>query len=248
MMVAKRPRDENPSEQHFTPRWCVDSLLAHPMARRAFMAASRPTALWLDVGAGGLALSTTLIAWHLHEGRTPPRWLLVEPCLHELAQRKLDQWRPSDRDKALLAALPWVTAADTPRVPEELRRVALTPRALETAALVISNPPFSLAAAFVLAAAEACPSAQIWIHQRVGWIDEARVPLFLELGPPDVYVLPERVAYETVDGVSQDKFPGLSAWYHWRPSFRKNKAARQTSGARMFVLERPEQTQQLTLL
>lgn len=181
-------------EAHYTPAWVVDALLEDPACPLPLV----PGGHWVDAGAGDGALHRA-VSRHMAN----LRWTLVEPY----AQPRTGH--PATR----IVRNIWVRENGSPVVPD-----ALVPL-VEDANVVISNPPFSLAVRFVLAARAACPDATIVLLQRLGWLDEAREGFF-RAHIPDVYVLPRRVAFLRPTGGEQPKMAGLCAWFVWEPEGR----------------------------
>lgn len=67
---------------------------------------------------------------------------------------------------------------------------------------VVTNPPFYLCEEFIRRSAFLFPDADLAFLVRLGFLASAkRVPLWRELGAPDVYVLPNRPSF-TADGAT----------------------------------------------
>jgi hypothetical protein len=82
---------------------------------------------------------------------------------------------------------------------------------------VITNPPFSLAEAFIRKARRECPKADLVFLLRLGFLASfERVALWKDLGEPDLRILPNRPSYT---GGGTDKYD--YAWYVWPPEKRR---------------------------
>jgi hypothetical protein len=84
--------------------------------------------------------------------------------------------------------------------------------------VVIGNPPYSLAEAFVRRSRSLWPGAQVMFLLRLGFLASAeRASLWADAGHPDVYVLPDRPSF-TGDG----RTDGADyAWYVWGSETRR---------------------------
>ena len=81
---------------------------------------------------------------------------------------------------------------------------------------VITNPPFSLAEAFIRKARRECPKADLVFLLRLGFLASVeRVALWKDLGEPDLFILPNRPSYT---GSGTDKYD--YAWYVFPPNSR----------------------------
>lgn len=80
--------------------------------------------------------------------------------------------------------------------------------------VVIGNPPYKHAEAFIRRACEVAPDAEVVFLLRLNFLASIeRVPLWRDCGMPDVFVLPNRPSF-TGDGKSD----GCEyAWFAWGP-------------------------------
>ena len=76
---------------------------------------------------------------------------------------------------------------------------------------VITNPPYSLAEEFIRACRDAYPCADLVFLLRIAFLASAgRLPLWQDLGTPDLYVLPNRPSF-TGSGTDSADY----AWFRW---------------------------------
>ena len=77
---------------------------------------------------------------------------------------------------------------------------------------VVTNPPYSLAEKFIRHARKLCPHADLVFLLRLAFLASAkRLPLWQDVGIPDVYVLPNRPSF-TGGGTDSADY----AWFVWR--------------------------------
>ena len=82
--------------------------------------------------------------------------------------------------------------------------------------LVITNPPFSLADQFILQSRRLCPVAELVFLLRLGFLSSKdRMPLWKEVGEPDLWILPNRPSYKTSKPGRLDTDKYDYAWFIW---------------------------------
>jgi hypothetical protein len=194
MSSTNRGSERSPADFYPTPGWCVERLLEHPAFRREVRMedwSRRP--LWLEPGAGEGAI---ILAVNQALLGGAPLWTAVDirpevkPSLDRLCEAAL--LRDIVRDG--LPAGPWD--------------------------LVIGNPPFREAQAFIEKSLMVCDSVVFLL--RLAYLSSGKRAPFMRANPPDVYVLPDRPSFNGVGVDSADY-----GWFHWHG---------QTEG-RLFVLE-----------
>jgi len=76
---------------------------------------------------------------------------------------------------------------------------------------VVTNPPFSLAEEFIRHSRSCFPSAELVFLLRLAFLaSAARLPLWCDVGTPDVWVLPNRPSF-TGKGTDSADY----GWFHW---------------------------------
>jgi hypothetical protein len=167
-----------------TPAWCVTRLLQH---------VELPGGTWLEPSAGDGAIIRAV-----RSVRDDVAWRAVEirPEAASLILRALD-FDQNDRHNVL--------TDDFLRV-EFATAIGGAP-AFDVA---IGNPPFSLAAPFVLQALKSAEHVVMLLRLNFLGSSNDRRHLFDEAGVPDVYVLPERPSF-TGEGTDACEY----AWMRW---------------------------------
>lgn len=191
------PKSCGCQEDFFTPAWCVDRLL-----EASGLLAYMPPALgpWIDPCCGAGAIPRAVNAYHENENLVPPGWLMQDiraDCVDRAANIQGATLRHGD----FLTEERW-----------DWNEIAG----------LITNPPFSLATAFVKRALERCNGPIAFLLQ-LGWLaSQGRAPMLIA-EPPDVYILPNRPSF-TADGHtdSRDYFWGVWGRRSTRP--RRNGA------------------------
>ena len=81
----------------------------------------------------------------------------------------------------------------------------------------ITNPPYCLAEEFIRHSRKLCPAADLAFLLRVAFLASAsRLPLWRDVGTPDLYVLPNRPSF-TGHGTDSADY----AWFIWPPEKRE---------------------------
>lgn len=82
-------------------------------------------------------------------------------------------------------------------------------------ALVITNPPFKLAAEFIAHSRRLFPNSEIMMLLRLPFLEgQVRRALFRDVGMPDVFVLPNRPSF--IGGTTDNTAYG---WFRWYPEY-----------------------------
>jgi hypothetical protein len=86
----------------------------------------------------------------------------------------------------------------------------------DNSSAVITNPPYSLAEAFIRTSRECHPNADVAMLLRLGFLgSEKRAPLYREIGAPDLFTFSNRPSYIGSGNDSSDY-----AWFIWPPKPR----------------------------
>jgi hypothetical protein len=136
--------------------------------------------------------------------RVPTRGVLVEPAVGS-----------GNIVNTLVTDLHWVVYDIRAYNVEALQSsvldfLSLTTRH-DTVSAVVTNPPFSLAEEFVRHSRKLYPNAELVFLLRISFLASAsRLPLWRDLGTPDIYVLPNRPSFTGYGTDSVDY-----AWFVW---------------------------------
>jgi hypothetical protein len=154
------------------------------------------------------------------ERRTDDAYLTPQWCVRRL----LEVWQPragvlmepAVGTGAIVAAVgesfgPWLAYDIRPEVvsiPRDFLEMTSTSPGVTA---VITNPPYCLAEEFVRHSRKVCPCADLVFLLRIAFLASAgRLPLWRDLGTPDLYVLPNRPSF-TGNGTDSADY----AWFRW---------------------------------
>jgi hypothetical protein len=192
----RRPKQlfDQVTEAHFTPPRIVEALLDDPMGPDL-----PRQGMWVDLGAGNGNIVRAAAARGCGTS-----WVCVEPY-----------YEPSDMGDVVVPVQwvreRWTTSTGDPAMSVELAE------SVRHAVVVIGNPPFSLAQAFVELVFMICPEAHVAILQRRTWVDTARRKFLREYRCSE-YPYPDRISFLNPDGTEEGTaFPGWCSWYVWSP-------------------------------
>jgi hypothetical protein len=146
-----------------------------------------------------------------------PDGLWLDPCAGEgaiIEASGRDRWhaielREECREK-LYRACPRITISDFLSMPNP------TPGGY---AAIVTNPPYSLAEAFVRKSLEIAPVVAMLL--RLNWLGSMKRAAFLRENQPSVYVLPRRPSF-TGGGTDSCEY----AWFVWRKYWAGNPEVR----------------------
>jgi hypothetical protein len=154
------------------------------------------------------------------ERRTDDAYMTPAWCVHRL----LDVWEPRS-GRYLEPAIGrgnivracnfhpdrWLWFDIRPDVvdnPRDFLTVAEVPLGITA---VITNPPYCLAEEFVRHSRKLCPDADLVFLLRIAFLaSQARLPLWRDVGTPDIFVLPNRPSF-TGHGTDSSDY----AWFRW---------------------------------
>jgi hypothetical protein len=159
------------------------------------------------------------------ERRTDDAYYTPQWCVRRL----LEVWKPTKGvlmepavgTGAIVAAIgdgfgPWLAYDIRPEVvsiPHDFLEMTSTSPQVTA---VITNPPYCLAEEFVRHSRKQCPCADLVFLLRIAFLASAgRLPLWRDLGTPDIYVLPNRPSF-TGNGTDSADY----AWFVWPPGKR----------------------------
>ncbi len=168
--------------------------------------------LWIEPGAGNGAIIKAANYWHEQHGEPRVEWRACE--IREEARADLEALGVS------------VTIGDY--LVEEIQNA-------EEATLVLGNPPFQDALAFVHRARAQCPKADVALLLRIAFMASEERSSFLRRVTPDLNILPNRPSFANVKRrVRETKGPKAGelkwqtsttdsadyAWFVWPPGNR----------------------------
>lgn len=179
------PRGGGPTDFFETPAWCVDRLLE----------------LWRGIPPGGRVVEPSAGRGAIIRA--------VEAALPDHGIR----WHAIE----CIATQEWTLKQSGERVVVEIGDFLRPSRAINAHPVpVIGNPPYSQAEAFIRWARRCYPESEIVFLLRVNFLGaDDRVPLWREVGEPDIFVLPNRPSF----GLNKHGKPGTDgseyAWFRW---------------------------------
>lgn len=205
----------NDTEHYPTPDWCVRAIAAHLPAAGCI----------LDPCAGDGAVLDALRA----TGRFRPiAWFgfEIDPALNDVACRK---GYANDAATAIELGAPGVDFSSTGGLAAAAARDALSDASWGHPELVVTNPPYGLALAFVQRALrEVAPGGTVAMLLRINWLGSQARAAFHREHPADVYVLSHRPKFRPSKKTGKMASDATEyAWFVWGPG----------RGGRWFVLD-----------
>lgn len=185
MSAKNRKKKSVKGDLYLTPEWCVHRLLE---AQDFGLLNSQTTNPWpgrpklvLEPACGEGHIIRAVNSWLEEKGRFRPTWMALDV-------RRDAEKRTTDA----LDIVPFMD--DVPRdfmVFEPQRRPRYQPE--ETVDIIITNPPYSLALDFAMAATSMAP--QVALLLRLNWLATAFRNDWLRSNTPSIYVLPNRPSF-----------------------------------------------------
>lgn len=204
MSATGRGAERRPNDWYGTPAWCVERLLEDANFRAQIPDPADPTGgdpCWLEPCAGDGAIIRACQKALAPTGDRV-RWTAMELRPRDLAVQSLgapSTWRAQ-----------WGV--------DFLTQPTLAPESgLDLYDLCITNPPYTLAQAFVTQALTVAEHVVMLL--RLNFLEsQKRVRWWTEVGLPDVYVLPNRPSF-TGHGTDACAY----GWFHWSTDWSKKR-------------------------